>query len=189
MTFLIKKFRLFCCIANSLEDSCLSRIGAANDQDTKTRREHSNFHCSSPLSFYILCSLEFGIGKRHLSLGCLRWSQWWRIKVSAPGWAVYCLVTSILVSQGSDVTHSRLLADSASLYFRSPLHTTLFSSTRMEFPTCIHFKNPQLSSERFQAQIRPRRTWKHAVLKLDLLLAPLRPLTKWRGKEWVSTSL
>ena len=92
MTFLIKKFRLFCCIANSLEDSCLSRIGAANDQDTKTRREHSNFHCSSPLSFYILCSLEFGIGKRHLSLGCLRWWQWWRIKVSAPGW-VYCLVT------------------------------------------------------------------------------------------------
>jgi len=73
MTLLIENFRLFCCIANSLEDGCLSRIGAANDKDTKTRGAVSKIFCSSPLSFDILCSLEFGIGKRHFSLGCLRW--------------------------------------------------------------------------------------------------------------------
>ena len=83
MTLLIENFRLFCCIANSLEDGCLSCIGAANDKDAKTPGEPSNILCSSPLSFYILCSLEFSIGKRHLSPGCLRWWRWWRMKISA----------------------------------------------------------------------------------------------------------
>ena len=70
MTLPIENLWLFCCIANSLEDGCLSRIGAANDKDAKTRGEHSNISCSSLLPFYIVCSLEFSIGKRHLSLGC-----------------------------------------------------------------------------------------------------------------------
>jgi hypothetical protein len=73
MTLLVENFRLFRRIANSLEDGCLPRIGAANDKDAETRGEPSNSLCSFPLSFYILCSLEFGIGMRHLSLGCLRW--------------------------------------------------------------------------------------------------------------------
>jgi hypothetical protein len=67
MTLLIENFRLFCCIANSLEDGCLPCIGAANDKDAKTPGEPSNILCLSPLSFYALFSLEFGIGKRHLS--------------------------------------------------------------------------------------------------------------------------
>ena len=72
MTLPIENFRLFCCIANSLEDGCLSRIGAANDKDTKTRGDPSKVLCSFLLSLYILCSLEAGIEKRHLSLG------WWK---------------------------------------------------------------------------------------------------------------
>ena len=69
MTLPIENFRLFCCIANSLEDGCLPRIGAANDKDAKTPGEISKTSCSSLLSFYILWSLKFGIGKRHLSQG------------------------------------------------------------------------------------------------------------------------
>jgi len=72
MTLLIENFRLFCCIANPLEDGCLPCIGAANDKDTKTRGALPNILYPSPLPFDILCSLEFSIGKRHLSLGCLR---------------------------------------------------------------------------------------------------------------------
>jgi hypothetical protein len=82
MTLLIENFRLFCCIANSLEDGCLSCVGTADDKDAKTLGKPSNILCVSPLSFYVLCSLEFGIGKRHLSLGCLRWWKS-RIKISA----------------------------------------------------------------------------------------------------------
>jgi hypothetical protein len=91
MTMPSENFRLFCCMANSLEDGCLPRIGAANDKDAETCGEPSNVLCSFPLSFYILCSFEFGIGKRHLLPGCLRWWKWRRRKISAP-WAVYCLV-------------------------------------------------------------------------------------------------
>ena len=68
-TLPIENLRLFFCIANSLEDGCLSRISAANDKDAKTLGVPSNILCSSPLYFYILNSLEFGIGKRHFSLG------------------------------------------------------------------------------------------------------------------------
>ena len=80
ITLLIENFRLFCCIANSLEDSCLSRIGAANDEDAKTWGKPSNVLCSYPLSCYILCILEFDIGKRHLSL---RWWKSWRTAVGS----------------------------------------------------------------------------------------------------------
>ena len=73
MALPIENLGLFCCIANSLKDGCLPRIGAANDKDAKTRGEPSNILCSSPLSFYFLCSLELGSGKRHLLLGYLRW--------------------------------------------------------------------------------------------------------------------
>ena len=83
MTVPIENLRPFCCIADSMEDGRLSRIGAANDKDAKMPGEPSNMLCSSPLSFYILCSLEFGSGKRHLSLGCLRSWRWRRIKISA----------------------------------------------------------------------------------------------------------
>ena len=62
----IENFWLFCCIANSLEDGCLARISAANDEDTKTLGEPSEPFCSSLLSFYILCFLEIDTGKRHL---------------------------------------------------------------------------------------------------------------------------
>jgi len=65
MTLLIENFRLFCCIANSLEDGCLSRIGAANDKDAKMWDAVSNILYSSPLSFHIRCSFELGIGRRH----------------------------------------------------------------------------------------------------------------------------
>ena len=93
MTLPIENLRLFCCIANSLKDGCLPRIGAANDKDTKTRAERSNNACSALLSSNILCSLEFSVKRRHLSLGCLiGWWKWWRIKIGAEGW-VYCLVT------------------------------------------------------------------------------------------------
>ena len=68
----IENFRLFCCVANSLKDGCLPRIGAADDKDAKTPGEPPNILCSSLLSFYIPCSWEFGIGERHLSQ-CLRW--------------------------------------------------------------------------------------------------------------------
>ena len=69
MTLPIENFRLFCCVANSLEDGGLSRIGSANDKDAKTLSELSNMSGSYVLSFYIPCSLESGIGKRHFSLG------------------------------------------------------------------------------------------------------------------------
>ena len=84
MTIPIENFRLFRRIANSLEDSCLPRIGAANDEDTKIHSV-SKIARSSLLSFYILCSLGFNIGKRHLLLRCLRWWKWWRIKISSVG--------------------------------------------------------------------------------------------------------
>jgi hypothetical protein len=83
MTLPIENLRLFCCIANSLEDGCLPRIGAANDKDAKTSGDASKILCSSLLSCYILFSLEFGIGKRHFSLGCLKWWKWRRSKISA----------------------------------------------------------------------------------------------------------
>ena len=51
MTLPAENFRLFCCIANSLEDGCLPSIGTANDKDTKTPGELSNILCSSPSSF------------------------------------------------------------------------------------------------------------------------------------------
>ena len=35
MTLPIENSRLLCCIADSLKDGCLPRIGAANDKDTK----------------------------------------------------------------------------------------------------------------------------------------------------------
>ena len=73
MTLLIENFWLFCCIANSLEDGCFPRIGAANDEDAKVRGAASKIARSSLLSFYVLCSLGFNIGDRHLSLRCLRW--------------------------------------------------------------------------------------------------------------------
>ena len=66
MTPFIENCWLFCCIANTLEDGCLSCIGTANDKDAKTLGELSNIFCLSLLSFNILCSLEFGVGKRHL---------------------------------------------------------------------------------------------------------------------------
>ena len=65
MTLLIKNFRLFCCFADTLEDGRLPCIGAANDKDAKTPSERSNILCSSLLSFYVLCYLDFGIGKGH----------------------------------------------------------------------------------------------------------------------------
>ena len=83
MTLLIENFRLFCCIANSLEDGCLPRIGAANDKDTKTTGPVSEILCSFPLSFNILHWLDFSTGKRHFSTGHLRWWKWWRSKISA----------------------------------------------------------------------------------------------------------
>ena len=82
MALPIENFWLFCCIANSLEDGCLPRIGAANDEDTKTHAV-SKIARSSLLPFHMLCSLGFNIGRRHLSLRCLRWWKWWRIKISA----------------------------------------------------------------------------------------------------------
>ena len=65
MTPLIEDFRLFGCIANSLEDGCLPRIGASNDQDAKTRRGVSNAACSVSLSTIYIVFLEVGTGKRH----------------------------------------------------------------------------------------------------------------------------
>ena len=50
MTIPIENFRLFCCIANSLEDGRLPRIGAANDKDTKTPGPRSEILCSISLS-------------------------------------------------------------------------------------------------------------------------------------------
>ena len=102
MTLAIENFRLFCCVANSLEDGCLPRIGAANNKDAKTPSEPSNILCLSQLSFYNLFSLEFGIGKRHLLLGCLRWWKWWRIKISIRAMTVWLC----WVSHRSDVTDS-----------------------------------------------------------------------------------
>jgi hypothetical protein len=69
ITLPAENFRLFCCIANSLEDSCLPRIGAANDEDTKTPGSPSEVFCFPVLSFNILHWLDFGIGRRHLSMG------------------------------------------------------------------------------------------------------------------------
>jgi len=91
MTLPIENFRLFICIANSLEDGCLPRISAANNKDTKTPGPHSDPLCSFPLSFDILHRLDFSTGKRHFSMGRLRWWKWWRIKISALG-EQYCLV-------------------------------------------------------------------------------------------------
>ena len=51
MTILTENLRLFCCIANSLEDGCLPRIGTANDEDTKT----------ALVSVAFLCPLLLGI--------------------------------------------------------------------------------------------------------------------------------
>ena len=73
VTLPIKNFRLFCCVANSLEDGCLPCIGAANDKNTKTLRPVSEFLCSLPLSCDILHWLDFSTGKRHFSMGRLRW--------------------------------------------------------------------------------------------------------------------
>ena len=81
----IENLRPFRHIANSLEDGCLPRIGAANDEYAKVRGAASKIARSSLLSFYVLCSLRFNIGKRHLSLRCLRWWKWWRIKISVVG--------------------------------------------------------------------------------------------------------
>ena len=69
MALLVENFGLFRCIANSLEDGCLPRIGPANDEDAKTCGEFSNILGSSLLSFHVLRSLQFGIRVRHLSLG------------------------------------------------------------------------------------------------------------------------
>ena len=76
MALPIENFWLFCCIANSLEDGCLPRIGAANDEDVKVLGVISKIVRPYLLSFYILCSLGFNIGKGHLSLRCLRWWKW-----------------------------------------------------------------------------------------------------------------
>ena len=98
MSLLIENFWLFCCVANSLEDGCLPCISATNDEDAKTCSEPSSILCLSLLSFYILRSSEFGIGKGHLLLGCLRWWKWWWIEISTQAvsaWAVYCLVTHL----------------------------------------------------------------------------------------------
>jgi len=72
MTLLIENLWLFCCIANSLEDSRLPRIGTANDKNTKTPSPLSDILCSFPLSFDILHWLDFSIGKRHFLMGRLR---------------------------------------------------------------------------------------------------------------------
>ena len=76
MAFPIENLRPFCGIANSLEDGCLPCIGAANDEDAKVHGAASKLARSSLLSFYVLCSLGFNIGKRHLSLRCLGWWKW-----------------------------------------------------------------------------------------------------------------
>ena len=68
MTLLVENFRLFCCIANSLEDGCLPRIAAADDEDTKTPGSPFDILCSL-LPFDVLHWLEFSIGKRHFSMG------------------------------------------------------------------------------------------------------------------------
>ena len=72
----IENLRPFRRTANSLEDGCLPRIGAANDEYAKVRGAASKIAHSSLLSFYVLCSLRFNIGTRHLSLRCLRWWKW-----------------------------------------------------------------------------------------------------------------
>ena len=92
ITLLIENFGLFCCIANSLKDGCLPCIGAANDKNTKTLGPVSEFLCAFPLSFDILHWLDFSTGKRHFSMGRLRWWKWRRIKISALG-EHHCLVT------------------------------------------------------------------------------------------------
>jgi hypothetical protein len=46
VTLLVENFRLFRCIANTLEEGGLSRIGAANYKNTKTHGERSNVLCS-----------------------------------------------------------------------------------------------------------------------------------------------
>ena len=76
MALPIEIFWLFYCIANSLEDGCLPCIGAANDEDAKVRGAISKIARPSLLSFYVVCSLKFNIGKRHLSPRCLRWWKW-----------------------------------------------------------------------------------------------------------------
>ena len=91
MTLRIENSRPFRCIANSLEDGCLSRLGTANDKDAKTLDKRSNISCSSLLYFYVPYFLELSVGKRHLSPGCLRWWKMVKNKISA-GVAVYCLV-------------------------------------------------------------------------------------------------
>ena len=149
MTLLIENFRLFCCIANSLEDGCLSSIGAANDKDAKTLGSPSNILCSSLMSFYILFSLEFVIRKRHLSPGCLRWWKWWK-EIRCSG---HCIVWSCWASHRSDVTNYLLLARSERSNFlrAAPLddnernhHRSLLASpfiqlySQMEFLHNIH---------------------------------------------------
>ena len=54
---------------------CASNGGPFNNAKSEFPR-FADALCSFPLSFYIPCSLEFGVGKRHLSLGCLRWWRW-----------------------------------------------------------------------------------------------------------------
>ena len=76
MALRIENLRPFCRIANSLEDGCFPRIGAADDEYAKVPGVASKIVRSSLLSFYVLCSLGFNIGKRHLSLRCLRWWKW-----------------------------------------------------------------------------------------------------------------
>ena len=134
ITLPIENFRLFCCIANSLEDGCLPCIGTANDEDAKTRAD-SKILRSSLLSFYILYSVGFNIRKRHLSLRCLRWWKWWRIKISAVGSVLFGYAGQ------SQEWHHWLTCDLASDYVSMhalDLNLVQLPSAQMEFAIYSH---------------------------------------------------
>ena len=151
MTPPIENFRLFSCIANSLEDGCLPRIGAANDKDAKTRGERSKNLCLSPLSFYIICFLEFIIGKRHLSLGCLRWWKWWKVKINAQD----SKVTGILFGHTKGVTSLAHFMPTPNL-FQPPAEESRGikpGEVWMKFPMYTPFKDPWVSCDRFSSPL------------------------------------
>ena len=113
MILLIVNSRLFCRIANSLEDGCLPGIGTANDKDTKTRAKPSNISCSSLLSLHTLEKI------RHLSLGMPEMVD---VMKNQDGQIVW-----LHVSQTSDVTHSLHAAEERQLIF-------VFSFIQLYFP-------------------------------------------------------
>jgi len=167
------KFWLFCCIANLLEDGCLPHIGMANDKDMKTPGKPSNIFCLSPLSFYILCSLKFSIGKRHLSPGCLRWWKWWRIKISTVGSMV---LFGWSATGMTSLTHFHSAHSSSELV---QLFVNFIPLTQMEFPIYKHVIDS--STELFKPQSA------HNIHESMQVCSQIWPPTKQQGREWIQT--